>query len=66
MKSIDVIYSDDVQKKSDADEEFVVTEDLEEGDDEQTLEEEEKLAGKEDHGQEIAALQKEGALIFTL
>lgn len=60
------MLSESSERKSDADEEFIVTEDLEEGDDEQTLEEEEKLAGKEDHGEEIAALEKEGNLFFML
>ena len=42
-----------------ADDEFVVTGGTEE-DDEQTLEEEEKLEGESDHKNEIDNLQKEG------
>ena len=55
------VFSETATKKMEVDEEFVINEDLEE-DDEQTLEEEEKLAGKEDHDKEIAALEKEGCL----
>lgn len=44
-----------------ADEEFVVTGGTEE-DDEQTLEEEERLEGESDHKNEIDNLQKEGML----
>ena len=57
---------EDKTGKPDGDEEFVVTEDMEEGaDDEQTLEEEEKMEGEGDHSHEIAALQKEGTLLTS-
>lgn len=43
-----------------ADVEFVVTEEGTEEDDEQTLEEEERMEGESDHKNEIDSLQKEG------
>lgn len=52
-------------KQADGDDEFVITQDMDEGgDDEQTLEEEEKMEGEGDHSNEIAALQKEGNDLF--
>ena len=48
-----------------ADEEFVVTGGTEE-DDEQTLEEEERLEGESDPRNEIDNLQKEGKLAYSI
>ena len=47
-------------ESAEADVEFVVTEEGTEEDDEQTLEEEERMEGESDHKNEIDSLQKEG------
>lgn len=47
-------------ESAEADVEFVVTEEGTEEDDEQTLEEEERMEGEADHKNEIDSLQKEG------
>ena len=49
-----------------ADVEFVVTEEGTEEDDEQTLEEEERMEGESDHKNEIDSLQKEGMNTVSL
>lgn len=47
-------------ESAEADVEFVVTGEGTEEDDEQTLEEEERMEGESDHKNEIDSLQKEG------
>ena len=49
---------------SDQDEEFVIRDTMVDVDDEQTLEEEEKLENKQDYGEEISMLEAEGICII--
>lgn len=52
--------ADGTGESAEADVEFVVTGEGTEEDDEQTLEEEERMEGESDHKNEIDSLQKEG------